>query len=162
MANPNQHLVGIAQAKVSSEPTDLIVAPNLGSCLGISVYDPILKRGGIVHCLLPLSTSDPEKAAKNPYMFVDTGFVKLLEQLLSTGVDKKRLQIVAVGGANINDESNVFEIGKRNFTILKKLLWKNNLLLKAEHIGDSVSRTLTLRIADGKNILKVKGETFEL
>ncbi len=162
MGLPNQHLVGIAQVKISDNPADIIVAPNLGSCLGMAIYDPVLKKGGLAHCLLPLSKSDPEKAANNPYMFVDTGFTKLLETLLASGCDIKRLVIVAVGGANINDQTNVFEIGKRNFTVLKKLLWKNNLLLKGEHVGDTVSRTLSLHIADGKSILKVRGETIEL
>lgn len=158
----NQHHVSIAELKISSSPEDILVAPNLGSCLGIAVYDHSKRRGGLVHCLLPLSKADPEKAAKNPCMFVDTGFTILLENMLSEGADKKKLSIVAVGGANINDTNNVFEIGKRNQTVLRKLLWKNGLLLKAEHIGESVSRTLSLHIDTGQTFLRVNGETFEL
>ena len=158
----NEHQIGIAQMKISNNPADVLVAPNLGSCLGIAVYDPLLKRGGLVHCLLPLSKSDPAKAAQNPCMYVDTGFAHLLEILLSSGTDKKKLSITVVGGANINDENNVFEIGKKNHTILKKLLWKNNLLLRAEQVGDSFSRTLFLHIGSGKTFLKAKGETIEL
>lgn len=156
------HLVGIAQMKLSSNPSEVLVAPNLGSCLGVAVYDPVLHRGGVVHCLLPFSKSDLEKAQKNPCMYVDTGFTLLLQELLSGGTDKKKLTIVAVGGANINDDNNIFEIGKKNYTVLKKILWKNGLLLKAEHIGDSVSRTLSLHIATGKTYLKVQGEVVEL
>lgn len=161
-ADPNQHFVGIAQMKVSNKPTDILIAPNLGSCLGIAVYDPEHHSGGLVHCLLPLSKSDPEKAKQNPCMYIDTGFSLLLETLLKNGADKKKLVIAAVGGANINDENNVFEIGKRNHTVLKKLLWKNQLLLKAEHIGDSISRTLSLHVGTGSLTLKVKGELINL
>lgn len=148
--------------RVSDQPTEILVAPNLGSCLGISVYDPVLKRGGVIHCLLPLSKSDPAKAAANPCMYVDTGFALLLETLLAGVVDKKRLVIIAVGGASINDDGNVFEIGKRNHTVLKKLLWKNNLLLKAEDVGAAHSRTLSLHIDTGKTFLKALGEVREL
>ena len=157
-----QHLIGIAQAKISQDANDVLVAPNLGSCVGVSVYDPVLKRGGMVHCLLPLSKADPAKAAQQPFMYVDTGVAKLIESLLAAGANRKQLIIIAAGGANINDDQNIFEIGKRNYTILKKILWKNNLLLKAESIGDTVSRTLSLDIATGKTYLKIRGETVEL
>jgi chemotaxis protein CheD len=157
-----QHFVGIAEMKISSDPEDVLIAPNLGSCLGIAVYDQIRKRGGLIHCLLPLSKADPEKAAKNPFMYVDTGVTALLENLLSEGADRKQLSIVVIGGANINDESNVFEIGKRNYTVLKKILWKNNLLVRSENVGECVSRTLSLHIENGKTLMKVNGKTFEL
>ena len=148
--------------KISDNPTDILVAPNLGSCLGISVYDLVNKRGGLIHCLLPLSKSDPEKAASNPCLYVDTGFTLLLDSLLKAGSDKKRFSIVAVGGANINDDQNIFEIGKKNHTVFKKLLWKNGLLLKAENVGNSVSRTLSLHIETGRTFLKMNGQTVEI
>ena len=158
----NQQVVGIAQFAVSDKPTDVLVAPNLGSCLGIAIYDFKNKFGGMVHCLLPLSKSDPEKASKSPCMYVDTGFALLMEKLIGKGSNKKDLQIVAVGGANINDDNNVFEIGKKNHTVLKKILWKNGLLLRSEHIGDTYSRTLSLYIEDGKVVLRAQGQALEL
>lgn len=157
-----QKFVGIAEIAFSNTPGELLVAANLGSCVGVSVFDPNSKRGGMVHCLLPMSKSDPQKAAERPCMYVDTGVAMLIDHFLSEGADKKKLVIVAAGGANINDDNNIFEIGKKNHTILKKILWKNNLLLKAENFGDSVSRTLTLDMSTGKTYLKMKGETTEL
>lgn len=156
-----KHFINIAQIKIAESPEDVLIASNLGSCLGIGVFDPETKAAGLVHCLLPLSKSDSEKADKNPCMYVDTGFTFLLNQILSKGGNKQKLKIVVAGGANINDEENVFEIGKKNYTILKKLLWKNGLLLKAEDVGGSVSRTLTMNAQDGKCFLKINGETKE-
>lgn len=158
----NQKFVGIAEIVFSNSPADQLVAANLGSCVGVSVFDPQTGRGGMVHCLLPLSKSDPQKAATRPCMYVDTGVAMLIDHFLAEGADRKKLVIIAAGGANINDDNNVFEIGKKNHTILKKILWKNNLLLKAEDFGDCVSRTLTLDMSSGKTYLKVKGETTEL
>lgn len=157
-----QTLIGIAQMKVSKNPTEILIAPNLGSCLGISVYDQINKIGGMIHCLLPLSKSDPDKASKNPCMYVDSGFAFLLDQMFEMGADKKNLIISVAGGGNINDENNVFEIGKKNYTVLKKLLWKNNLLIKAEHVGDNFSKTVSLNIGTGKTQVKVQGQIIEL
>lgn len=154
-------MVGIGQMIMSKDPSDIIMAPNLGSCVAVSVFEPKNKIGALIHCLLPLSKSDPAKAAANPYLYVDTGVTKMLQELLANGTDKKELRIVAAGGANINDDNNIFEIGKKNFTVLKKVLWKNSLLLKAEDFGESHSRTLSLEVASGRSFLKAQGKTIE-
>ena len=151
--------IGIAQMKVSDDPSTVLTAPHLGSCLGIAIYDPVKKIGGVIHCLLPMSKSDPEKAKEKPCMYVDTGVVKLLEELIKMGADKKNLVIIVAGGAQINDKNNVFEIGKKNFTVLRKILWKNNLLIKAQDVGASHSRTVSLNIGTGEVLLKANGET---
>ena len=95
-------------------------------------------------------------------MYVDTGVVLLLKELTERGANKKDLVIKIAGCGNINDTNNVFEIGKKNYTVLKKVLWKNGLLLKSEHVGDSFSRTVSLDIESGKVDLKINGEVFEL
>jgi len=161
-ATSNSHYVGIAEMHISANPTDVIIAPNLGSCLGVLAFDTKLKIGGMVHCLLPSSTSDPEKATLKPCTYVDTGVTVLLDTLFKKGADRKTLIMVCVGGASLSDPNGVFEIGKKNFTILRKLLWKNNLLLKAEDIGGECCRTLTLEIATGAVTLKSNGSTRKL
>ena len=155
-------LIGIAQMKISADPAEVLVAPNLGSCLGVAVYDPAKKIGGVIHCLLPLSKSDPEKAKQQPCMYVDTGVALLLEQMFAQGADRKTLIISVAGGSNISDQTNVFEIGKKNYTVLKKLLWKNNLLLKAQHVGAHCPRTMSLTIDTGAVTVKVQEEVIRL
>jgi chemotaxis protein CheD len=157
-----RHLIGIAQMRTSDDAADVLVAPNLGSCLGVVAYDPKLKRGGMIHCLLPLSSADPEKARSTPTMYVDTGVALLLETLLKQGSQKKDLLIAVGGGSNINDTQNVFEIGKRNYTVLRKILWKNNLLIKGEHCGASYSRTVSLAIGTGTCIVKTPEAEIQL
>lgn len=154
--------VGIGEMVMSESPDDVISAPNLGSCVGVAAYDPTKKLGAVIHCLLPLSKSNPERAATQPYAFVDVGVVKMFEELFAKGVDKKNLVITVAGGANINDTNNVFEIGKKNYTILRKILWKNNMLIKAEHVGEGNSRTLTLKMDSGEMWVKTNGEQIRL
>lgn len=61
------------------------------------------------------------------------------------------------GGAQINDERNYFEIGKKNYAVLRKVLWKNDLLLKGENVGGHTSRTISLQVETGKFFLKMNG-----
>ncbi|MCI5066675.1 chemotaxis protein CheD [bacterium] len=154
--------VGIAQASISDDPNELLIAANLGSCLGIAAFDPERKIGGMIHCLLPLSKSDPEKAKENPCMYVDTGVAYLLNEMFKKGAVKDSLKISVAGGANIADTTNVFEIGKKNFTILRKILWKNNLLIAAQDIGENMSRTISLDMATGNVWLKKKGQEEQM
>ena len=157
-----RELIGIGMMKVSAEPGEQLVAPNLGSCLGLAAYDPVAKIGGMIHCLLPLSTSDPAKAQANPCTYVDTGVVQLLNALLALGATKSRLVLTVAGGANINDPNNVFAIGSKNYTVLRKVLWKNNLLIKGEHVGEGSSRTISLDIDSGRVWVKTEGQEIQL
>jgi chemotaxis receptor (MCP) glutamine deamidase CheD len=72
-----QLVVGISDAKFSTDPNTTLVTYALGSCLGLTIYDGKRRFGGMLHCLLPLSMTVPEKERLNPYMFVDTGVARL-------------------------------------------------------------------------------------
>jgi chemotaxis protein CheD len=95
-------------------------------------------------------------------MFADTGIPLLLEQVFGRGAVKRRLVVRAAGGAQMMDQQNVFEIGKRNYLALRKILWKSGILLHAEAVGGVRSRTVRLDTATGKMWLLEGGEQREL
>ena len=154
--------VGIAEMKVSDSTETVISAQNLGSCLGIAVYDAVRKVGAMAHCLLPMSKSDPEKAKQKPFMYVDTGTAKLLQLFLDGGSNKRDLRIYVAGGAQINDPNDIFQIGKKNVTVLRKILWKNNLLIRSLDVGKDYSRTISLHLDTGKVFLRSQGSEQEM
>ncbi len=133
---------------------DEIVTYALGSCLGLMVYDPVAHVGGLLHAMLPLAKINPEKAETNPYMFVDTGVPCLFKEVYKLGGQKERMIVKAAGCGSPLGKNEMFKIGERNHTILKKLLWKNGVLLKAEEIGGSISRTVYLDISTGRITIK--------
>ena len=147
---------------VSGNPDDVLITYSLGSCLGVTAYDPVTRFGGMIHCMLPLSKIDLKKAADVPYMFVDTGIPILINKLLENGAEKKRIILKAAGCSHVLDNNNHFRIGERNYAILRKILWKNNMLIKNESIGGTVSRTITLHIGTGDTFVKIKGVKEEL
>jgi chemotaxis protein CheD len=154
------HTVGVSDMKISAKKGDVIITHALGSCLGVAVYDPVACVGGLLHVMLPLSTIDPEKADRNPFMFVDTGFPKLLTECFKRGAQKERLEIRVAGG--VDSTENLFQIGKRNLIILRKLLWKNGLLVKSYDVGGNNSRTMSLEIGTGKVTIKSGGQKKHL
>lgn len=158
----NRVVVGISEMEVSNRPEDVLITYSLGSCLGVAIYDPEVKVAGMIHCMLPLSKIDPQKAKNVPYMFVDTGIPILFKEIYALGAEKERIIVKIAGCASLLDEKGLFKIGERNYTVFRKILWKNNILIKKKDIGESCSRTLSIVVVTGKVIVKSGGEEVEL
>ncbi|MDR8392850.1 chemotaxis protein CheD [Aliifodinibius sp. S!AR15-10] len=144
-------VVGVSDLRVSQNVHEMIVTYALGSCLGITAYDPMARVGGLLHVMLPRAKADPEKAKAKPAMYVDSGLSELLNGIYALGAQKRNLKISVAGGATIKRDisDDYFKIGKRNFTMFRKLLWKNGLMIAAQDVGGRRSRTMAIRIADG-------------
>ncbi len=150
-------IVGVGDMKVSNDREVVLATYSLGSCIGVAIYDPAVKVGGVLHYMLPESSLDGEKARKNPYMFGDTGIPLLFKESYRLGAKKNRLRVIVVGGSQILDQKGLFNIGKRNHTLLRKMFWKNNVITDFQDVGGTVNRTLKLEIASGDAWLKVSG-----
>ncbi|MBD3220584.1 chemotaxis protein CheD [bacterium] len=154
--------VDISDMKLSRSEDDVLVTYSLGSCVGLTIYDKQVGVGGMIHCMLPLSKIDPEKAAVKPYMFVDTGVTILLTELFKLGAQRQNLVAKVAGAASPLGKEETFRIGQRNYTILRKLLWKNNILIEAEDTGGSKARTMYLYMHDGLVTVKSEGKEVPL
>ena len=154
--------VDISGMQVASKPDDVLVTYSLGSCVGLTLFDPVAGVGAMIHCMLPLSKIDPEKAKLKPYMFVDTGVAAMLGQLYAMGAKRENLVAKVAGAGSPLGREETFRIGQRNYTILRKFLWKNNILIDKEDVGGSKARTLYLYMADGRTTVKSEGKEVEL
>lgn len=154
--------VGISDMKVTSDSSKVIITYSLGSCVGLAIHDQVAGVGGMIHCMLPLSKIDPEKASVNPCMFVDTGVPTLLQALYDKGATRKNLIAKVAGAGSPLGNNQVFKIGKRNYTVLRKVLWKNNILIKGENVGGSAARTMIMNVSTGRTVVKMDGKELEL
>jgi chemotaxis protein CheD len=158
-----QVVVGVADMRVSNQQGEVLVTHALGSCIGVAIYDPAAKVGGILHYMLPDSTLDPGKAQGHPHMFADTGLPLLFRECYRLGAQKSRLRVKAAGGSQVLGNREFFQIGRRNYAALRKIFLKNNVLINNEDVGGTKARTLFLEIATGNVWIKVMGQnTIEL
>jgi chemotaxis protein CheD len=155
-------IVDISDMAVSENPEDTLVTYSLGSCIGVCMYDPENGVAGMIHCMLPLSRIDKHKAEQKPAMFVDTGIPLLLESLFARGCRKKDIIVKVAGAARVLDNKGLFKIGERNYTVFRRILWKNAMMITAEDIGGQASRTLRLQVGSGRLIVKSSGREQEL
>lgn len=156
------HTVGISDMRVSNQENEILITYSLGSCVGVTLYDPQAKVGGMIHCMLPLSKVDPVKAVNSPAMFVDTGVPKLIQTLFDLGANRKHLIAKVAGAACLLDEKGLFKIGERNYTVLRKILWKNDILIASEDVGGTISRTVLLYMDSGRTVVRSCGKETEL
>ncbi len=150
-------IVGISDMKVGTKPDDELVTYSLGSCIGVAIWDPTVRVGALLHYMLPDSTIDLQKAVQKPFMFADRAVPLMFKEVYKYGAEKGRLRVYVVGGAQVMDSSGMFNIGKRNAMIIRKMFWKNNVLVTKEEIGGSVNRTITLNVGTGRVLLKTSG-----
>jgi chemotaxis protein CheD len=150
-------VVGVADMVVSNDSSAMLVTYSLGSCLGITVYDPLKKIGGLLHLMLPDSKINPDKAISVPAMFVDTGVPRLFHSVFNLGGDKRRVIVKVAGGAQLLDERGVFNIGERNFKAFAALLAQNGYTAQGQDVGGLSSRTLRMDLTTGEVTIKSAG-----
>jgi len=155
-------VVDISDIKVSDDKDAILVTHALGSCIAVILYDPVNKIGGMIHYMLPLSKTSPEKAKIRPAMFADTGIPLLFKKMYKYGCKKENLIVKVAGGGKLWEDKGTFEIGKRNYTVLRKIFWKNSVMIDAEDVGGNKSRTARLYLNDGRATISSKGEEMEL
>jgi chemotaxis protein CheD len=152
--------VGMADYKVGKSPATLI-SYGLGSCIGVSLYDPQLKVGGLLHIMLP--DSKQARASDNPAKFADTGLPLMLKDVLALGASKSRLVAKLAGGAQMfafQNATDVMRVGSRNAEAVKKLLQANGIKIIAEDTGGTYGRTVSIDLTNGSYKVKTidKGE----
>lgn len=154
-------VVSIADMAVSNNANVTLTTYSLGSCIGVAIFDPVARVGGLLHAMLPESAIDPAKAARVPAMFIDTGIPALFRAAYALKAEKHRLLIYVAGGGQIMDGAGFFNIGKRNHSALTDLFAKHSLKIQAERVGGMVNRTMYLKLATGEVSLKVSGQPKE-
>ena len=152
-----KQIVGVADMKLSNNLEDSVVTYSLGSCIGLVIYDPVARVGGILHYMLPESSIDREKAKIKPFMFADTGIPRFFKTAYKLGAKKPRIKIYVAGGAEILDQKGFFNIGKRNYMALKKMFFKNKVMINKQDVGGNINRTVRIEIATGDIFVKTSG-----
>jgi chemotaxis protein CheD len=128
----------------------VIATVGLGSCVGVAVFDPVARVGGLLHFQLADGAADPARAQAQPFLFGDTGLRALTSCLGRAGAVPARSRVHVVGGAQMMAAVSGAQIGKRNVLAARKHLWSLGYLIEGEVVGGNVSRSLALDVAHGE------------
>lgn len=143
--------VGIADMKVARRE-GLLITYALGSCIGITLYDPAIKLGGLLHIMLPSAES---ARMDNVYKFADTGIVEMLRKMQAFGGVKSRYICKIAGGAKMFEmQGNLGNIGQRNIENVQNMMRREQIRIARQDVGANYARTMSLDVADG--VVKVR------
>lgn len=146
--------VGMAEMKIAQAPARLI-SRALGSCLGITLYDPFKKMGAMVHVMLP--DIDKAKIKSNPCRFVNSAVKKMVEELVKNGCVKSTLGAKLFGGAQMFSfiaSDSILNIGEKNIEMARSILQELGIKILAEEVGGTFGRTIKLDLENGKVIME--------
>jgi len=150
--------IGVGEIVVSKNPDNVLVT-SLGSCVAVIMLAPGICGAGLAHVALPSSSVNIEQSRIKPGYYADTGIARLLGAMDKLhGGKRGRLLVKLVGGANIMDPDNTFDIGKRNVLAIKKILWENRLGVLVEDLGEDISRNVRVRVDTGQVSVKTLGK----
>ena len=142
----NKLTIGIADMKLLQTEGTLITYA-LGSCIGVCLYDPVLKLGGLLHIMLPLNM---EAGRKNPLKYADTGMAEMIRQMESMGANRSRLVAKIAGGAKMFEVTGALgNIGQRNIDSVRIQMKKWGLRIANEDVGGTVARTMSMDVETG-------------
>jgi len=138
--------VGIGLWKVARNPVGLRAI--LGSCLGVVIYDPANRIGGMGHILLPNSRGSKE----HPGRYADTALPALIDELNRTRGMTQRNGLVAklAGGAKMFETQGMMAIGEANHQAVRKQLEAMRIPVIGEDIGGETGRNVTFDTATGR------------
>lgn len=150
--------VGMADIKICKSP-DAVTTLGLGSCVGVAMRDPITKIGGLLHAMLPDSTT--QRGSFCVEKFVDSGIDELIKQLAKAGASPRRLEAKLAGGAQMfafNQKPDLARVGERNAIAAREKLKALRIKLLSEDTGLNFGRTVIYYPETGIYVIKAVGK----
>ena len=151
----NKITIGIADMKMA-QGHDTLITYALGSCIGICLYDPLLKLGALIHIMLPLNM---EAGRKNTMKYADTGIRETIKMMEAKGASRARMTAKIAGGAKMFEVSagSLGNIGQRNIESVHMMLKREGISLLKEDVGGTIARTLLFDVGTGMACVRCHG-----
>ncbi|MGM0880855.1 MAG: chemotaxis protein CheD [Bacillota bacterium] len=143
MIQQNLVKVGMADLNIATDGA-ILKTTGLGSCVGLTLYDPIRKIAGMAHVMLP--SSDIAREPKmNLAKYADTAIPELLDRMIAAGAYVERIKAKMAGGAQMfamSGQSDSLRIGPRNVESCTEMLNKFKIPIISQDTGGSFGRTV--------------------
>lgn len=123
-----------------SDRSDVMMVTTLGSCVAACVHDPATAIGGMNHFLLPEVPESEDGGAGAAARYGSVAMERLINELLSRGAQRGRLEVKLFGGARVIDSS--FDVGQRNAAFALDYVRREGLKLVGQDLGGASARRI--------------------
>lgn len=144
------------------EQEEHLVCIGLGSCVGIAIWDPSNRIGGLAHAMLPRFESGRDKS--NVAKYADTAVFLMVDELVERGARKCLLRAKMAGGAQMFQfaTNDMLNIGQKNAESAREALKKEGVPVLGEDCGGNKGRTIAFCPASGSYRIQKGQETYEI
>lgn len=128
---------------------DIKLKTLLGSCIGITLWHPGQRLGGMCHFMLPGRRRLPDAPLDGRYG--DEAVAALVAQIAKSGTRTQDYVAHLYGGADTLPDTSAFKttVGERNIETAWALVEQHGFQLEGVDVGDNVPRSVTLDLATG-------------
>jgi chemotaxis protein CheD len=148
----NSRFLHAGQVHVSTDRESIVFI--LGSCVAVSVWDPISGIGGAAHYLLPIWDG---RGSSSP-RYGNVAISVLLQKLVDAGADRLQLRAkVFGGGCLLGMRENAVgkeHLGGRNVEIAKEILTKEHILIVSSDVGGERGKRVLFHTDTGEAVVK--------
>lgn len=153
--------VGISDLSIVRSP-DILVTYALGSCVGICLYDKVVKVAGLAHIMLPSSQASSEETL-NRMKYADTAIVDMVKRMSIFGAQLGRITARIAGGAQMfAASSDIYNIGERNLKAVTEILGGLAIPIIARDTGKNYGRTVYFDAGTGEVRVKSAVEGIKI
>ena len=134
-----------------STSAPLVLEAFLGTCVGVTLWDPQAQVGGLLHLLLPESSSLNEESY--PARYASTGLPLFIREVCRAGASHERLQACVAGGALVGRLSSLdlnLDIGGRNTEKVENILEEQRITVTKSETGGFFTCRLSLDLTTWK------------
>ncbi|NVN84905.1 MAG: chemoreceptor glutamine deamidase CheD [Rhodopseudomonas sp.] len=135
---------------VTADADEMLVTI-LGSCVAACIRDPLTNVGGMNHFMLPEAGGAGWDTASASMRYGNVAMERLINDVLSRGGSRQRLEIKVFGGGNVMKGTT--NIGHRNAEFVESYLSAENLPIHAHHLRGNLPRRVHYFPATGKVML---------
>ncbi|HHU75568.1 MAG TPA: chemotaxis protein CheD [Firmicutes bacterium] len=149
--------VKIADLAVKREP-GIIVTIGLGSCVGIALYDPVNRIGGLAHILLSDSAQFRGRGTSiNKAKFADTAIPFMAREMERIGARRQHFLAKIAGGSKLFPNNNI-SVGEKNVEAVIRTLKEMGIAIRGQDVGGNYGRTMRLFVDSGKVLISTVGK----
>lgn len=149
MGEENEKVIEVRMSHMEAAANDhTLRSSGIGSCVVITLYDPVKRIGAMAH---PMLIENASKNVDNPLRFVGNAIYAMIEALEKMGARKSRLEAKVVGGANMFKvfDANPESIGTLNAEAAKVKLEEEGIKIVANDTGGNIGRSITFDLKTG-------------
>jgi len=135
---------------VSEKP--MILNTVLGSCVSVCLWDSKNKIGGMNHYMLPYWNGNGLASPK----YGNIAITQLINKMIALQGSPQNMLAKIFGGAKmLQEQSNVFDIGRRNTELAHEILSVQKIRIVAESTGGEKGRKIFFNTNTGEVFQKL-------